>query len=142
MQAEPERASPPAEDRELAKEFCDNCGTLGDIWIVSGLLLGAGGACNLVGTLDRGVMLWGSIATSLGATLCAMGGFVMTKRIWAVYLGLLFSYAVIFGLILRFPNPGVFFLLLLVLVTIQAHRVVRSAERLRARGILLNARMR
>ena len=60
------------------------------------------------------------------------------KQIWAVYVGLVLSYISVIGNLININVCG---LVILVVIIIQAHRVIGWSRELTARGIPLNTKV-
>jgi hypothetical protein len=130
-------------DSKLVKKFRDQIHALGALWIILGSVrVGLSGAAlvGAQGELNQWVglshpALWivlgieGLIDISIGVLTCL-------KHLWAVYLGLVLTYLSLLSLLVSNWCAA----LVIVIVILQAHRVIGWARQMRAAGVPLTAK--
>lgn len=127
-----------AVDLVMVKKFRDQIHALGAVWLLIGGLMIAVGVASFLGASDGAAddRFMGPVLIGFGAFWLMIGVFALLKHMWAVYVGLVLSYLSLIGNLLRLSVCGV---ILLLLVIIQAHRVIGWAKELWSRGVPLNA---
>jgi hypothetical protein len=130
-----------AEVRAKIKKFRDQIHALGAFWIIIGTVAIGLGSFVLAGTpgevIAAGWELLGAIVVVQGIAWFGLGVATCLKQMWAVYIALVLSYLSILGNLVRF---NVCSLIILVVVILQAHRVIGWARELTAAGIPLDAK--
>jgi hypothetical protein len=128
----------------LIKMFRDQAVALGAVWVLLGGVLAAGGGLvswragrdvRLGVGLDMPTFVVGMAV--LGLTWLVLGVLTCLKQVGAVYVGLVLSYLALLTQVLTLNFCGS---ILLILVILQAHRVIRWGNQMRAAGIPMNAR--
>jgi hypothetical protein len=123
--------------------FRDQALALGATWVLlGGLLGGVGWAATWARQdfplgLNLPTVLIGM--TALGLAWLVVGVLTCFKQVGAVYVGLVLSYL---ALLTQVLTLNVCTSVLLILVVLQAHRVIRWGNQMRAAGLPLNARAR
>jgi hypothetical protein len=122
-------------DRALMEKFGDQILALGFFWI----LMGAGlsflvleGNRNLGGMFAPDARTLQVIVGIVGGTWIALGVLTIFRKTWAVYTGLALSYLLLLAQTLTLSLCTI---AILVLVILQAHRVIGWSRRLRAAGV-------
>jgi hypothetical protein len=125
----------------LVKAFRAEIHALGGFWIVIGGIVAALGlfATGMLGIdpNDPEVTLLPLIVVGIGLVWVAIGTLTCYKLMPAVYTGLVLSYLSLVGNLINFNLCG---LIILIMVIVQAHRVIGWARRLSRAGIPLNTR--
>lgn len=121
-------------DLVMLKNFRKQIHSLGAVWLLIGGLIIAIGVWILVES-GEGMLLATPFFTG-GLLWVAVGAFTLLKHVWAVYVGLVLSYLALAGSVLGLAPCQV---ILLLLVVIQAHRVLRWAKKLWSCGVPLTA---
>jgi hypothetical protein len=128
--------------RKLLKDFRSQMHALGAYWIVIGglVLILIGFLATFLDTEsnvpDAGfliVFFFGGLALMW----VVLGVFTCLKQIWAVYIGLVLTYVGLIGNLCSFNICGI---VILIVVIMQAHRVIGWAAQLQQAGIPLNTR--
>ena len=126
---------------KLLKDFQSQIVALGAFWIIIGgvtVAIGLFATSMLAGELDQQALrIVGVIVCAMGAVWMALGVFSCLKHMWAVYVGLGLSYLSVISNLFNFNLCG---MIILVIVIIQAHRVISWAGQLKRAGIPLTAR--
>jgi hypothetical protein len=131
-------------DRTLVKKFRDQIIALGAVWLFLGfvaaamagvLMFGAPGNLNLGAGGAPGLLL--AVLGVMGLVWLIVGVFTCMKQMWAVYTGLVLSYLSLIGQVF---NLNICSLVILIVVILQAHRVIGFANQMRAAGIPLTTR--
>lgn len=132
-------------DRSLIKKFRDQIHALGALWIIFGAIAAGVGAFVVVGA-GMGLMgVQGAeipaflpfLILGLGVMWVVVGVFTCVKQMWAVYVGLGLSYLSLIGNLIQLQVCAV---IILVLIILQAHRVLGFAKKLTAAGVPLTAK--
>ena len=132
-----------AADRTMVRMFRQQIHALGALWIIIGslsvalaivALQGNSGVAGLVGNSDKIVL---AIVFAAGAIWFVLGLLTCLKKIWAVYVGLVLSYLSLAGQALNVRIIGV---VIMILVILQAHRVIGWSKQMRAAGVPLTAK--
>lgn len=120
----------------MVKKFRDQIHALGAVWLLIGGLMIAVGVASFLGAFDGAAddRFMGPVLIGFGAFWLTIGVFALLKQMWAVYVGLALSYLSLIGNLLRLSICGA---ILLLLVIIQAHRVIGWAKELWSRGVPL-----
>jgi hypothetical protein len=125
---------------KMLRDFRSQIVALGAFWIIIGVIaagLGvlAGGA---VADSDRtlGTVLL-AILVGFGMLWITLGALVCLKQMWALYVALALSYLSLVSSVLRLQVCSI---VLLIVVIVQAHRVLRWAKELTAARIPLTSR--
>jgi hypothetical protein len=127
---------------EMLKNFRSQIVALGAFWIFIGVMwciLGlvlTGLIATSVGPRVEGGVLLGNVLVALGLAWVVLGIMACLKQIWTVYVGLGLSYLSLLGNLLNFNLCG---LVILIVVIVQAHRVIGWAGKLTRVGIPLEA---
>lgn len=123
----------PPVDAAVIKTFRDQVVALGVVWIIFGVLA-AGLVLLIRGNPDLASMLGGAqtglliLIAVMGIVWFVLGVLTCLKQMVAVYVGLALSYLSLVGQVLNF---NVIAAVILVLIILQAHRVIRLAKQLR-----------
>jgi hypothetical protein len=135
-------------DPELVKKFRQQIHALGGLWIIIGsaalawAVFGFGARGRLWGDPDPDffsgevlvllvtIAVTGSVYLSVGVAACL-------KHMWAVYAGLVLGYVSLLAQLAKFNVCGIF---IIILVIVQAHRVIRWTRQMHAAGVPLTAR--
>lgn len=128
-----------AEQKVKIKKFRDQIHALGALWIILGGIGLASGLFLLTvraGEVEDSTILAGILIVT-GSCWFGLGVATCMKQLWAVYVGLALSYLSLLGNLVKF---NVCSLILLVVVILQAHRVIGWAKELRAMGIPLDTK--
>jgi hypothetical protein len=126
---------------KVLKDFQSQIVALGGFWIIIGLVaLGiAGLAIGIFSEVKNPaapVLL--AILIVQAVTFVALGILVCLKQMWAVYACLAFTYLSLINEVLQIlRGAGIIWLVILVIVILQAHRVLRWAGELTRAGIPL-----
>lgn len=138
----PQLGNPPP-DFELVQKFRQQIHALGAFWIIIGLLaVGIVTAGLMMGNgimrpnSQRPLIAFGVVAT-LGIAWIALGILTCLKKMWAVYVGLGLSYL---SAVLQLLSLNVCGVVILILVILQAHRVIGWATKLKTAGVSLSAK--
>lgn len=136
-------------DPMLIRKFRQQIIALGAVWIILGIVgggamaLALGGvdafaaAADVDGPVAPLVMQITLAAVAvLGVVWVILGIFACLKQLWAVYTGLVLSYISLVGNVLTLNLCA---LVILIVIILQAHRVIGFAKRLRAAGVPLTA---
>ena len=129
-----------AEVRAKIKKFRDQIHALGAFWIIIGGISAALGVFLFVSSESveiEGAPIVGAVVIVTGTCWIGLGIATCLKQMWAVYIALVLSYLSILGNLVRF---NVCSLIILVVVILQAHRVIGWARELQAAGIPLDAK--
>jgi hypothetical protein len=129
-------------DPDLVKKFRQQIHALGAFWIIIG-----GVAVLLVVRMLRGTtlpdggdeprfFLVGGVVGLVGFAWIVLGVLACLKNLWAVYVGLVLSYA---SVLLQLLSFNICSIVILIIVILQAHRVIGWGNKMRAAGIPLNA---
>lgn len=136
----------PAEiDAEMLKKFREQVLALGVLWIIIGtavaLLAGLALAGNqmFAGALGGDIQVLLVVVATMGLAWIVLGVLTCLKQIRAVYVGLVLSYLSLIGNLLNLNLCGI---VVVIVVILQAHRVIGWAHRLQAAGVPLTARPR
>ena len=142
---EREPGPPPDVNRKMIRKFREQIHALGALWIFLGSVAGVIGVIALLGNpglVDRDgddqQLLLGFIAAT-GFVWFVLGVLTCLKQMWAVYVALALSYLSMLGQILNLNICGC---VILILVILQAHRVIGWASQMRAAGVPLTAKPR
>jgi hypothetical protein len=127
---------------KMLKDFRSQIVALGAFWIIIGGLavgLGAFATSLLAGqnAAPQTLAVMCGILVVMGLAWVTLGVLACLKQMWAVYVGLVLSYLSVIG---NLVNLNVCGLVILVVVIIQAHRVIGWAGQLTRAGIPLNTR--
>jgi hypothetical protein len=133
----PGESGPSEVDRALARKFGEQILALGAFWILMGggaiglSILALGGDRDLGASFVPGGRTLLVIAGIVGGAWIVLGILTSARKIWAVYAGLALCYV---SLILQVLALNLCTFAILVLVILQAHRVIGWSRRLRAAG--------
>lgn len=131
-----DREAPPI-SRDLVRQFRTQAHALGALWIIIGTAavavagLAFQGNAFLANNLGGSTQILLGIVASMGALWFALGLLTCLKQIWAVYIGLVLSYLSLLGQVVNFNICGCIIVILMIL---QAHRVIGWAKKMRAAG--------
>jgi hypothetical protein len=134
----PGESGPSEVDRAMVKKFRAQIVALGAFWILMGVgeiaasVLALGEGRNLAATLPPGARTLLIAASVLGGAWGALGVLTIFRKTCAVYTGLALSYLLLLAQTLTL---NLCTLAILVLVILQAHRVIGMSRRLRAAGM-------
>lgn len=140
--------SPPQDvDRTMIRKFREQIHALGALWIFIGSLSSAVASYALqngpdptarimIGSEQRVFLV---VLAGLGLTWLVLGVLTCLKQMWAVYVALALSYLSMVGQILNLNICGG---IIIILVILQAHRVIGWAKEMRAAGLPLTAKPR
>jgi hypothetical protein len=128
--------------RKMLKDFRSQILALGVFWIIIGTLVTALGIFAGGTTFDSYEegdfeTLVRVVFIVIGASWTVLGVLSCLKQVWAVYVGLVLSYISLLGNLINVNLCG---LIILIVVIVQAHRVIGWAGKLRRVGIALTAR--
>jgi hypothetical protein len=131
-----------APDRALVTKFRQQIHALGAFWIFIGGLAIVLAAIGLAGNRgfvnqDRLQSLVLAVVGVIGMGWCLLGVLTCLKHLWAIYVGLALSYLSIPVQLLSLNLCGV---AVLIVVVLQAHRVIGWANRMQSAGIPLTVR--
>ena len=128
-----------AEIRVKIKKFREQIHALGALWIILGGIAAALGVFLLTAetAADEETPILAGFVIVMGSCWLGLGIATCLKQIWAVYVGLALSYVSVLGNLVRF---NICSLIILVVVILQAHRVIGWARELRAIGIPLDTK--
>jgi hypothetical protein len=130
----------PADMRLLKtlRDFRSQIVALGAFWIIiGGLCLGLGIALASGVVREREIDIVGIILAGIGAVWLGLGLLVCFKQLWALYVALVLSYLSLIGNVLNLNLCGI---VLLIVVILQAHRVLGFAKELTSAGIPLTTK--
>jgi hypothetical protein len=134
--------NPSGEMTLVLTKFRQQIVALGGLWIFSGVL-GFTIGCVMfarnghIGNPDVEVYAVATVTALLALVLMTVGVFACIKKIWAVYVGLGLSYLSLLTNVLGMNVCG---LAIIIVVVIQAHRVIGYSKTLLAAGIPLNSK--
>ena len=142
---EREPGPPQDVDRKMIRKFREQIHALGALWIIIGSLAGAITIIALQGSLDLAARVGGEqqvvlfLIAGTGLVWFVLGVLTCLKQMWAVYVALVLSYLSLLGQVLNLNICGG---IILILVILQAHRVIVWARQMRAAGVPLTAKPR
>jgi hypothetical protein len=141
--APPAHASPGGIDRKFIKKFRQEIHAVGGFWIIIGALA-LGLAIAALASSDGPQFLFSPENAGLLAFICGLGtvwivlgALACAKHMWAVKTALVLSYISLAGQVLSLSICAA---LLLIVVIVQAHRVIGWARQIRAAGLPLTIR--
>ncbi|CAN5710634.1 hypothetical protein BH23PLA1_BH23PLA1_35820 [soil metagenome] len=128
---------------EIEKKFRQQIVAVGGFWIIIGTLSAiltlviALGIAEIPGLEFEGdtnapMMAFLIFSGFAGVTWIVLGVLTCLRKMWAVYAGLILSYV---SLLMQFLNLNVCAIVLLIIVILQAHRVIGWANQLRAGNV-------
>jgi hypothetical protein len=121
------------------KDFRSQILALGVFWIVIGAI--AAGLGVFLATVrpnqDEITIFAAAVLIGFGLVWVVLGALVCAKQIWALYVALVLSYLSLIGNLLRINICGIIFMIVVIL---QAHRVLAWAKQLTAAGIPLTTK--
>jgi hypothetical protein len=117
------------------REFRQQSLALGAAWIILGMLAGIVGVVVAGPLADQvdGVLL--GIVVVCGVLWTTLGVFTCLRKMWAVYTGLVLSYISVVGNLLGLNLCA---LVILIVIIVQAHRVIGFARTIQRAGLSLN----
>ncbi|MCC6511526.1 MAG: hypothetical protein IT423_20675, partial [Pirellulaceae bacterium] len=131
-------------DTKLIRDFRAQILALGVLWIVFGLAAMAiipaalyGAFPGIDGDVTR-IAILVAVVGSVALGWLVSGVAALCKLSWGVYLGLVFSYISLIGNLLQVSVCGV---VILLVVIIQAHRVLGFAKQMKSQGIPLSTKL-
>lgn len=133
----------PAEATEMVKKFRSQIHALGVFWIVIGAITVGMGGMIFAGQGDFAKLdeaeraISGGIVVGMGMTWVVLGALSLLKQMWACYVALVLSYL---SLVMQIVNLNICPLVILIVVVLQAHRVISWSGKLKANGIPLTAK--
>jgi hypothetical protein len=124
---------------KVLKDFRTQIVALGAVWIIMALLaVGIGVMAGSVLDQDESTAQILLIVLGVSGLIWGtLGVFTCLKQMWAVYVGLVLSYLSVIGNLLNFNLCA---LIIVVVVIIQAHRVIGFARELARAGIPLDTK--
>lgn len=141
----PSSGEVPQDLRKLVKDFRSQSLALGVLWVIFAVIVG-GLAVALVQVNNfPGIQAEPDFATTLALIMGCIGtGWLISgvgtlmKQMWGIYVGLAMSYLAIVGNLINLNLCGI---VLIVIVLLQAHRVLSFANKMRAAGLALDAQI-
>lgn len=136
-------ADRPRISRAVIRQFREQIHALGALWIIIGSLALGLAAVALSGNKDVEARIAGEyevlviILAVSGSLWLVLGIATLFKQMWAVYTALVLSYVSVVSHLL---NLNVCALIIVILVILQAHRVIIWAGQMRAAGVPLTTR--
>ena len=136
-------SSYPAVDPKLVRKFREQIHALGALWIIIGTLNSVLAVVALQGNRDLAVRIGGDqqwvliLIAGMGVIWFVLGVITCLKHMWAVYVALVLSYLSLVGQAVILNLCGV---VILIIVILQAHRVIAWSKRMRAAGVPLTAK--
>jgi hypothetical protein len=133
----------PAVDRKLLRKFREQIHALGALWIIIGSLAGVLAVVTLQGNRDLAAGLGSDeqivliLIAGMGLVWFVLGVLTCLKHMWAVYVALVLSYGSLVGQVFKLNLCGG---IILVIVILQAHRVIGWSKQMRAAGMPLTAK--
>jgi hypothetical protein len=133
----------PGVDRKMIRKFREQIHALGALWIIIGSLAGGIAIIALQGSPDYAARIGSEqqvvlfLIAGMGLVWFVLGVLTCLKHMWAVYVALVLSYLSLLGQVLNLNICGG---IILILVILQAHRVIGWASQMRAAGIPLTAK--
>lgn len=140
-------SSPPGDvgvaHAKLVKDFRSQSLALGVLWVIFGLLCVGVLAALFGGAMPnmQGEAMGSAFAVILGVIAVGWlvsGVLALMKNIWGVYFGLVLSYLSLIGNVLQMSVCGI---VILIVIAIQAHRVIGFANKMKSLGIPLNQKV-
>ena len=133
----------PVIDRKLVRKFREQIHALGALWIFIGTVTAVLAFVGLQGNADVAARVAGNqsallfVMEVMGIIWLILGVLTCLKQMWAVYVALALSYLSLVGQILNLNVCGG---IIVVIVILQAHRVLGWAKQMRAAGLPLTAK--
>ncbi len=144
--ADPDRENPnvrSAISRGMVRKFREQMHALGALWMIMGAVAVAAagfalqGSAFLANSLGATAQVLLFIIALLGVLWFSLGMLTCLKQMWAVYVGLVLSYLSLVGQIV---NLNVCSGIILIVVILQAHRVIGWANKMHAAGVPLTTK--
>ncbi len=132
-------------DAKLIKDFRSQILALGVLWIIFAILcvgllfvVLSGSLGNQANLNDANQYVFAGLLGLVGVGWLVSGVMALMKSQAGVYIGLVLSYLSLIG---NFINMNICGIVILILIVIQAHRVISFASKLRSRGYSLHQRV-
>lgn len=139
----PDDPTQPPVNRKTIRKFREQIHALGAVLIILGGLAGGLVVVSQFVMRDAGPRdipldspVWLFVA-AVGLGWATLGVFTCLKQMWAVYAGLALSYVSLVGQVM---NLNICSLILVLIVILQAHRVIGWARQMRDAGVPLDTR--
>jgi hypothetical protein len=133
------------DQQKLLKDFRSQSLALGVLWLILAAIIGGGAVALLLISWDtnepRGTealpAILMAVSVLLGTAYALAGAGTLMKKPWGLYVGLTLSYL---GLVVNLIRVNVCGLVIVVVILIQAHRVLKFMSLLRQAGIPLTSK--
>lgn len=130
-------------DRAMVKKFRDQIHALGALWIIMGGAAAVLATIALLGnrevalSLGHGQQIVLVVVALLSVCWLTVGFATCKKQMWGVYAGLALSYLSLLGQVLSFNICAT---VIVIIVILQAHRVIGWAKQMQAANLPLNTK--